>query len=74
MAKWIKKAIKPQNKGDFKAKAEKAGESTSEFADEKKDAPGKLGKEARLAGTLMGMHHDRPKASKLYGAKQIGRG
>ncbi len=38
--------------GAFKAKAEKAGESTAQYAQEKKDAPGRLGKQARLAVTL----------------------
>ncbi len=54
MHKFIKKAV-GNNKGVFKAKAEKAGESTAEYANEKASAPGKLGKEARLAKTLMGM-------------------
>jgi uncharacterized protein DUF6496 len=50
---WIAGATK--NKGAFKAKAKAAGESTKEFAEEKKHAPGKTGKQARLAETLMGM-------------------
>lgn len=58
---WVKKAVKPENRGKFKAKAEAAGKSTAEFAKEKKDAPGTLGKEARLASTLMGMSHKRKK-------------
>lgn len=53
MKNWIKGAIKKP--GAFKAKAEKAGKSTAEFAAEKADAPGKLGKEARLAVTLSKM-------------------
>lgn len=36
-------------KGALTAKAKAAGEGTQEFAREKKNAPGKLGKEARLA-------------------------
>lgn len=52
---WVKKATEG-GKGVFRKKAEAAGESTAEFAEEKADAPGKLGKEARLATTLMGMH------------------
>lgn len=44
------------NKGKFAAKAEKAGMTTREYAEEKKDAGGKLGKEAVLATTLMKMH------------------
>lgn len=47
---WIAGATK--NKGAFSAKAKKAGMSTAAFAEKKKDAPGKLGKEARLAKTL----------------------
>lgn len=51
---FIKKAI-GNNKGVFKAKAQKAGVSTANYAAEKASAPGKLGMEARLAQTLMGM-------------------
>lgn len=59
--KWIKDAVKPENKGKFAAKAKAAGKSTSEFAAEKADAPGKLGKEARLAQTFAKMR------KKMYG-------
>ena len=52
MADWIKKGDK--HPGRFAAKAERAGETTREFAAEKKDAPGKLGKEARFAENAMG--------------------
>ena len=69
--KWVKAAT-ANSHGQFKAKAEKAGESTKEFAEEKKDAPGKIGKQARLAETLMGMHHG--KAEKLYGRKTVKKG
>lgn len=58
---WIKSAVKPENKGKFAAKAEAAGKSTAEYAAEKADAPGKLGKEARLARTFAKMR------SKRYG-------
>lgn len=70
--KWIKKALNPEHKGLFKEKAEKAGESTKEYAAEKASAPGKLGKEARLAKTLMGMHKVSHKAlrHKMYGSKE----
>lgn len=61
--KWVKAAI--EHPGAFKKKAEAAGKTTREYAEEKKDAPGVLGKEARLATTLMGMGHKR-RASKLY--------
>jgi hypothetical protein len=50
---WIKGAIK--HPGSFKAAAQKAGKSTAEYASEKADAPGMLGRRARLAQTLMGM-------------------
>lgn len=60
--------------GQFKAKAEKAGMTTREYAEKHKDAPGKLGKQARLALTLMGMNHSgkkggekRSEAETLYG-------
>lgn len=48
--KWIQKAIK--HPGAFTAKAKAAGKSVSSFAKEKAGAPGKLGKQARLAQTL----------------------
>lgn len=50
---FIQGAIK--RPGAFKAKAKAAGKSTSEFAKEKADAPGRLGKQARLASTLMNL-------------------
>lgn len=52
--KWIKSAIK--HPGVFKAKAEAAGKTTREYASEHAGDSGTLGKEARLATTLMGMH------------------
>ncbi len=52
---FIKDAI-GNNKGVFKAKAKAAGKTTAEYAAEKASAPGKLGREARLAKTLMGMN------------------
>jgi hypothetical protein len=45
---WMKKAF-ANSHGQFKAKAAAAGESTAEFAKGKAGAPGKLGKQARLA-------------------------
>lgn len=59
--KWIKSAVPESHKGDFKAKAEAAGESTREFAKGHEDSAGKTGKQARLAMTLMNMHR-----KKLY--------
>lgn len=55
--KWIQKAIKPENRGKFKEKAERAGESTREFAVAHKHDSGKLGAEARFAENVMGLHH-----------------
>ena len=49
---WMAKAFANAH-GQFKAKAKKAGESTKEYAHEKAHAPGKTGKQARLA--LVGM-------------------
>lgn len=69
MAKWIKKAVKPSRKGIFGAKAKEAGMSTSAYAEKEKGAPGKLGKEARLAQTFESMRkkkrsplHDHPRS------------
>ncbi len=68
-AKWIKKAVKPSHEGRFKKKAERAGMSTAAYADKEKDAPGTLGKEARLARTFAGMRkksplHDHPRSQR----------
>lgn len=65
--KWVQKATANAH-GQFRRKAEAAGETTREYAEEKKDAPGKLGKEARLAQTLMGMHHS-SRSKRLYDGK-----
>jgi len=54
-AHWIAKAVS-KNKGKFSAKAKKAGKSTSEYAREKSGAVGTLGREARLAETLIKIH------------------
>lgn len=59
---WIQKAHLKE--GAFTKKAEAAGESVREYAAKEKDAPGKTGKQARLAQTFEGMRHKR--ASKLY--------
>lgn len=63
--KWIQSAVPKARKGVFKAKAEAAGKTTREYAAEKSGSPGELGREARLASTLMGMHQAKKK-SKLY--------
>lgn len=51
-SKWIKSATKGSH-GQFRAKAEKAGKSTREFAKEHDSDSGLLGKQARLAENLM---------------------
>lgn len=56
MAKWIKKATANAH-GQFAAKAKAAGMSTRSFAQKHSGDGGKLGKQARLAETLMGFHH-----------------
>jgi malonyl CoA-acyl carrier protein transacylase len=63
--KWIQKAH--LKKGAFTAKAQAAGKSVGEYAAEKADAPGKLGKQARLAQTFRKMAgksplHDNPRS------------
>lgn len=69
--KWMKKAFENSH-GQFKAKAEKAGESTAEFAKEKEHAKGKTGAQARLAEVGMKAHkktaHDR--MHNMYGTKK----
>lgn len=56
--KWIQGAdIK---EGAFTKKAKAAGKTVREYAAEKKDAPGKLGKQARLAQTFEGMAKKKP--------------
>ncbi len=50
---WIKKATSNSH-GQFRKKAEDAGESTKQFAREHKDSGGTLGKQANLALNLMG--------------------
>lgn len=57
MANWIQGAIK--HPGSFKAAAKRAGESTHDFAEQKKHAKGKTGQRARLALTLSKMHKHR---------------
>lgn len=51
--KWIQAAN--LNEGSFGAKAKKAGKGTQEYAAEEAGAPGKLGKQARLAKTFAKM-------------------
>lgn len=56
---WMQKAVPKANKGKFTAKADAAGKSVPEFAAEKADASGTLGKEARLAQTFEKAAHKR---------------
>lgn len=69
---WIKAAT-ANSHGQFKAKAEKAGKTTREFAEEKAHAPGKLGKQARLAEALMGAAKHHSKHRDRYAAKTVKR-
>ena len=67
--KWIKQATENAH-GQFRRKAEKAGESTREFAEEHKGDSGKTGKQARLALALMKSQPSAKKMrSKMYGEK-----
>lgn len=68
--KWIQKAdIK---EGAFTAKADAAGQSVHQYAEEKKDAPGKTGKQARLALVFEGIAKRRK--SPLYDHPRSGKG
>lgn len=68
---FIKAAINPEHKGQFKAKAEAAGKSTHEYAEEKKGDKGLVGKQARLALTLMGMNHKHSEKKSHRTAKEV---
>ena len=52
---WIQGAVK--HPGALRKEAAKAGESTHAFAESHKHASGKEGDRARLALSLMSMHH-----------------
>ncbi len=65
---WIKGA--DLKKGAFTKKADAAGKSVPEFAAEKKDAPGTLGKQARLAQTFEGMNKSAGHKAALYTRKK----
>lgn len=69
--KWIQKAVPESHKGIFRAKAQDAGMSTRAFAQKHEHDSGKLGNEARLAETLMGLHKTKKKtrAQRLYDGK-----
>lgn len=59
---WIQKAIKKP--GAFSSAAKRAGKSTAEFAAEKANAPGVLGRRARLAQTLAKLRKSKRKRGK----------
>lgn len=67
--KWISGATANAH-GQFAAKARRAGKTTREFAREKASAAGKLGKQARLAETLMGMNKGKSRGERWYGNKK----
>ncbi|MDE2098699.1 MAG: hypothetical protein KGL39_15705 [Patescibacteria group bacterium] len=52
---WISSAIK--HHGVFRAAAQRAGMSTEAFARKHEKSAGIMGQRARLALTLMGLHH-----------------
>lgn len=64
--KFIQKATENSH-GQFRKKAEAAGETTRQFAAQHEHDSGKLGKQARLATTLMAMHpKKKSRMSALY--------
>lgn len=75
--KWVKAVTEDMDKGAFRKKAEAAGKSTAAYAREHEDDSGKLGKQARLAETLMAMnkaHKEKSASNKtirntMYGKK-----
>lgn len=71
MANWIKDATSNSH-GQFRKKAEAAGMSTLAYAHKEANAPGKLGKQARLAETLIGEGRKRKKsaAETMYESKK----
>ncbi len=62
---WIAKATENAH-GQFRRKAEAAGESTKEFAEEHKGDSGLTGKQARLGLALMGAGHKSKGRHNLY--------
>lgn len=62
---WVKNATANAH-GQFRAKAEKAGESTRQYAETHKGDSGKTGAQARLATTLMSMSHKKKRREALY--------
>jgi hypothetical protein len=62
---WIKSATAGAH-GQFRKKAEAAGETTREFAGEHAGDKGKTGAQARLAETLMSMHPKKSLRETIY--------
>jgi hypothetical protein len=60
--KWIQGAIK--RPGSFSKKAKRAGMSTQAYARKERNAPGRLGKQARLAMTLKKMHRGKKRGKR----------
>lgn len=58
--KWMQKAF-ANSHGQFRAKAERAGETTRAFASEHEHDSGNLGAQARLAEVGMAAHHGKSK-------------
>ena len=59
MAKSFSESVKNIKEGAFTAKANAAGMGVQEYAQKMKNAPGKTGKQARLAITFNNMAHRR---------------
>lgn len=65
---WVQGATENAH-GQFRRKAEAAGETTREFAKEKENAPGLLGRQARLAENLMALPHGKKRMRDTYKKK-----
>ena len=65
---WMQEAF-GKNKGKFGRKAKKAGMSTKAYAKKEAGAPGKLGKEARLAKIGMKFGGKRKKKGRSSGRR-----
>lgn len=63
---WIAGVVKGMDTGSFSAKAKKAGKSTKAYASEKKNAGGRLGKQANLALTFSKMRRKKGKKAIDY--------
>lgn len=68
---WMKKAFANAH-GQFSEKAKAAGKSTKAYAEEEASAPGKTGRQARLALIGMGKSVPPKKATKSREEKRYG--